>query len=65
MKDTTGAGDAFWGGFLHAYLSQEINNRRDVELCAKYGNATAALCCTKNGAIPAMPKLSEVENLMK
>ena len=65
VKDTTGAGDAFWGGFLHAYLSQEINNRRDVELCAKYGNATAALCCTKNGAIPAMPKLSEVENLMK
>ena len=57
--DTTGAGDAFWGGFLHSLLKTGKRpyalSLDDAEACARWGNATAALCIQKRGAIPAMP----------
>lgn len=62
--DTTGAGDAFWGGFLHRMLALDVS---PAELtlaqgadCARWGNATAALCVTRRGAIPAMPAKADV-----
>ena len=67
--DTTGAGDAFWGGFLHRMLAL---GRAPADLtvddaadCARWGNATAALCITKRGAIPAMPEMAAVEALLR
>jgi len=66
--DSTGAGDAFWGGFLHRLL--EINKlpgeltAEDAVSCAVWGNATATLCVQKRGGIPAMPELEEVERLV-
>ena len=66
--DTTGAGDAFWGGFLHRMLAlgkaPEELTLDDAADCARWGNATAALCVTKRGAIPAMPSLAAVEALL-
>ena len=66
--DTTGAGDAFWGGFLHRMLAlgkaPEELTLDDAADCARWGNATAALCVTKRGAIPAMPSLAAVETLL-
>ena len=66
--DTTGAGDAFWGGFLHRMVTL---NKRPEQLtiqqaadCADWGNAVATCCVQKRGAIPAMPTLNEVESLM-
>ena len=66
--DTTGAGDAFWGGFLH---KMDILNKRpeqltiqEAGLCADWGNAAATCCVQKRGAIPAMPTLEEVKALM-
>jgi len=66
--DTTGAGDAFMGGFLYRMLS--IGKRphtltlTEAKDCANWGNATAACCVQKRGAIPAMPTLTEVLDLM-
>ena len=65
MVDTTGAGDSFWGGFLHKFLEAdkalgEITLEEAV-VFTKYGNAVASLCVEKRGAIPAIPRLEEVE----
>ena len=65
VVDTTGAGDSFWGGFLHKLLEsqkspEEITLEEATDF-ARYGNAVASLCVEKRGAIPAMPTLEEVE----
>lgn len=64
VVDTTGAGDSFWGGFLHK-LTKSGKNPDELSLSdltdfAKFGNAVASLCVEKNGAIPAMPCLDDV-----
>ena len=62
--DTTGAGDAFWGGFLQHFLDLGVEPAAltldKAALCAEYGCAVAALCIQKRGAIPAMPAANEV-----
>ena len=63
VVDTTGAGDAFWGGFLYKLL-QSNRNPRDLERhqlidFARFANAVAALCVQKRGAIPSLPTLEE------
>lgn len=62
--DTTGAGDAFWGGFLNC-LSEADKKPAEITLeeaaaFAKFGNAVASLCVERRGAIPAMPLMSEI-----
>ena len=61
--DTTGAGDAFWGAFLFAYLQSEkplsALTFEDILHFAVFGNAAASCCVQKRGAIPAMPSLEE------
>jgi ribokinase len=57
--DTVGAGDAFNGGFAFA-----ITNGYTIEQAVRFANAVGALAVTKNGAIPGMPKLSEVKKLI-
>jgi fructokinase len=61
--DTTGAGDAFWGARFGEQPG-EISFSKICEI-AQFANAAAACCVTKRGAIPAMPKLSEIENLQR
>ena len=66
--DTTGAGDAFWGGFLQRFLdygaSTSTLTMEEAVNCAIFGCATAALCIQKRGAIPAMPSVDEVWTLV-
>lgn len=57
--DTTGAGDAFNGGFAYA-----ISNKEDLITAIIYGNATAGLSVQKVGTAPAMPYLDEVRELI-
>ncbi len=69
MVDTTGAGDSFWGGFLHKLLESgkhpdEVTIEEAAEF-ARYGNAVASLCVEKRGAIPAMPTAEAVEQRMR
>ena len=58
-RDTTGAGDAFHGGFLYGLLSGE-----EIETSLKLANATAALKCRKLGARTALPNASELNDLL-
>lgn len=69
VTDTNGAGDSFWGGFLYK-ISQAGKKVDDLTLkelteYARFGNAVASLCVEKKGAIPAMPKLPQVEERLE
>lgn len=68
VVDTTGAGDAFWGGFLSAFLIMNMNigklTMKEACLCAKWGNAAASLCTQRRGALCMMPDRAEVERLL-
>lgn len=68
--DTTGAGDSFLGGFLYSMLSRGISDpdKLDIEQLEDiltFSNATASLCITKKGAIPAMPDLNSVMKVVE
>ena len=59
VKDTTGAGDAFHGGFIYGIL-----NNWDVYKIGKFANACASLVCTKVGARSIFTR-EDVESFMK
>ncbi len=59
-RDTTGAGDAFRGGFLYGVLREE-----DVETSLKIANAVAALKCRGLGARAKLPTESELNEFLK
>ncbi len=67
--DTTGAGDAFWGGFLYRMLTiKKWHDRfslQEAADCTDWGNAVATCCVQKRGAIPAMPSQEDVIRLMR
>ncbi|HHW49167.1 MAG TPA: carbohydrate kinase [Clostridiaceae bacterium] len=67
--DTVGAGDTFWGAFLYQILSGNFDpyNPDDKSLseALTFSNAAGALSTTKNGAIPAMPVLDDIVNMIK
>lgn len=69
VVDTTGAGDAFLGGVLYNISRMDCPIEKmdchQLERIVRFANATAALCITKRGGIPAMPSLHEVEQLLK
>lgn len=69
VADTNGAGDSFWGGFLYqiSQSDQQIDELTQKQLVeyARFGNAVASLCVEKRGAIPAMPKLAQVEERLE
>jgi ribokinase len=60
VVDTTGAGDAFNGGFAVA-----LAEGKSLEDAVRFGNATAALSVTKPGTAPSMPNRDQVEALLK
>lgn len=59
VVETTGAGDAFNGGFAAA-LARGL----DPEAAARFGCATAGISVTRPGTAPAMPQLAEIEALL-
>jgi len=64
VVDTTGAGDAFWGGFLYKLLEEKINpselSKGNLLDFVRFASLVASLCVQKRGAIPAMPSLEEI-----
>lgn len=71
VVDTTGAGDAFIGGFLFVLLKNEVEKlnlkayveEHGIEMLS-FANASGALTTTKKGGISALPTLQEIEQLM-
>lgn len=59
--DTTGAGDAFRGGFAAGWLQSPDG---DLERVLAYANAVAALNCRGLGARGGMPTRAEVDDLI-
>ena len=60
VVDTTGAGDAFHGGFLYGVL-----RKMDLEDTLRFANAVAAMNCTALGGRAALPRLNEVEAFLR
>ena len=58
-RDTTGAGDAFHGGFLYGLLTGA-----DIETSLKFGNAVAAMKCSALGARTALPTKSALDQFL-
>ena len=58
-RDTTGAGDAFHGGFLYGLLTGA-----DIETSLRLGNAVAAIKCSALGARTALPTKSELNEFL-
>lgn len=58
-KDTTGAGDAFHGGFLYGMLRGE-----DLETCLRFGNAVAAMKCSALGARTGLPTHAQLQEFL-
>jgi ribokinase len=59
VVETTGAGDAFNGGFAVA-----LSEGRDVVDAVRFGCATAGISVTRPGTAPAMPARAEIEALL-
>ena len=69
VVDTTGAGDAFWGGFLSSLLRQGVRKISDLDMekletAGKYGAVSGGLCVQKHGGIPALPGTDEIEEML-
>lgn len=67
--DATGAGDAFWGGFLSALRLNGMEKPADLteemlRTALEYGNKCGWFCVQKKGAISSLPTRSEVEALI-
>ena len=59
VVETTGAGDAFNGGFAVA-----LSEGRDVVEAVRFGCATAGISVTRPGTAPSMPARPEIEALL-
>ncbi|HEY6599773.1 MAG TPA: carbohydrate kinase family protein [Pseudomonadales bacterium] len=59
VVDGTGAGDVFRAGFIYGLLQKWT-----VPEMLRFANAAAAISCTRLGAIPSVPGLGEIQNLL-
>ncbi len=59
VVDTTGAGDSFDAGFLHAFL-----RKRPLEECLRYGVVAGSLSTRSLGGTTAQPTLEELERFL-
>lgn len=64
--DATGAGDAFWGGFLSSLRIQGVEQagqltREILEKALTYGNVSGWICVQSKGAIESLPTRAQIE----
>lgn len=68
--DATGAGDAFWGGFLSCLLRAGVRSTADLNedllrRALDYGNVAGWLCVQKKGAMESLPTCDEVDAILE
>lgn len=61
VRDTTGAGDSFVGGFMAGLTAENM----DIWDAARYANAVAGVSVTQQGALTALKDKSQVLQLLK
>jgi 5-dehydro-2-deoxygluconokinase len=57
---TFGAGDSYASAFLYALITG-----KEIETALKYGSASASIVVSKHSSSEAMPKVEEIEQLIK
>lgn len=67
--DATGAGDAFWGGFLSSILIQGAEKKEELTLenilkAMEYGNVAGWICVQTKGAIDSLPTREQIESYL-
>lgn len=67
--DTTGAGDAFWGGFLSYLRFRNVAKPSDLSVdiltsAMNYGNISGWICVQSKGGIPSLPTKKEIEQYL-
>lgn len=67
--DATGAGDAFWGGFLSSLRIQGVEKAADltgeaVRKALEYGNVAGWICVQSKGAIASLPSRAQIEQYL-
>lgn len=68
--DATGAGDAFWGGFLASLRFQGVTKVKDLTddvilQAMEYGNISGCICVQSKGAIVSIPTKKQIEEYRK
>ncbi|MNW67387.1 Ribokinase [compost metagenome] len=58
--DTVAAGDSFNGA-----LAYQLTSGKTLAEAVRFANAVGALTVGRQGAIPSLPKLAEVEQFLK
>lgn len=67
--DATGAGDAFWGGFLSSLRIQGVEKASElteetVRRALEYGNVAGWICVQSKGAIASLPTRAQIEQYL-
>ncbi len=70
VVDTTGAGDAFWGGFLSRLLILGVKTPGDITAenlkdAVDYGNISGSICVQEKGAIASLPDRKTIEEFRR
>jgi sugar/nucleoside kinase (ribokinase family) len=70
VADTTGAGDAFWGGFLSRLLilgadSVDKFTEEILKDAVNYGNVSGSLAVREKGAIASLPTRAQIETFLQ
>ena len=60
-RDTTGAGDGFAAAMIVRILEHRRDYRAHLPEILRFANAVGALTCLKEGAIPSLPTLPELQ----
>lgn len=68
--DATGAGDAFWGGFLSSLRIQGVSSVKDLtedklRKAMDYGNVFGCICVQNKGAIASIPTRAQIEEYIR
>lgn len=70
VVDTTGAGDAFWGGFLAYILNKGVETKEQLNFellknAVEYGNVSGSLAVREKGAIASLPRREQIEQFLQ